>query len=837
MKLTLLLPVFICLLLSFNTSNALNSTSNKNATSENSILCPAPIVTDFTPTNGPAQTLVTINGSNFTDADTVTFDNTNATFTIISDSEITALIPEGISGNATIAMTSTGGCTGVSTSDFNVLTSQCSTADIYVSEIYDAFSGSYAVIELYNPTNTPVVIDNVYVIERYGDIGNIDPSNVFNEITGTIPAFGTFIIQLGTPSDPGDECSPLAVDFNLSTGINGNDEIRILKNGVLIDIVNAPDEKGYTVIRNANATIPQTTYNINDWSISSEENCANLGSHTADAIPDNTPTITHPTSQSICENESTTFTATEDSNTFSYQWKTLNASGNWVNVTNNANYTGATTSTLSVNNAPTSFDGNQYYCEITSTSCTLVSDAAQLEVNVAQVDTLANQTACESYTLPTLTNGNYFTGTNGTGTTLTAGDAITTTQTIYIYNVVGTCTNQSNFTVTVTPAPNVDTISNTSVCDNYVLPTLTNGNYFTATNGTGTALNAGDTISTTQTIYIYNAVGTCTNETSFTITVSGTPTVDTLTDQTACETYTLPTLTNGNYFTGANGTGTTLNAGDVITTTQTVYIYVELGTAPNTCSNESNFDVTINQAPLVDTVSDVEVCTEYTLSTLTNGNYFTGTNGTGTALTAGDVLTTSQTIYVYNTEATCTNESSFDVTVLPASDFTLTEDNLSIIEDELTVTMDDTSITYIYAINDEDYQTDNTFTNLSNGTHTLYVEDENGCTVKSITFEILVIFDEIIIPNGFSPNGDTYNDWFNIQGLYGNYENHKLEIYNRYGTLVFEGNNENKWYGKANKGTLSTNKVLPVGTYFYVLKLNDANAEQQMYSGWVYLNK
>ena len=837
MKLTLLLPVFICSLLSFNTSNALNSTSNKNATFENSILCPAPIVTDFTPANGPAQTLVTINGSNFTDADTVTFDTTNATFTIISDSEITAVIPEGISGNATITITSTGGCTGVSTSDFNVLTSQCSTADIYISEIYDAFSGSYAVIELYNPTNTPVVIDGVYVIERYGDIGNAVPSNIFDGITGTIPAFGTFIIQLGTPTNPGEECSPLVVDFNLPTGINDNDEIRILKNGVLIDIVNAPDEKGYTVIRNADATIPQTTYNVNDWSISSEENCANLGSHTADAIPDNTPTITHPTSQSICENQSTTFTATEDSNTFSYQWKTLNASGNWVNVTNNANYTGATTSTLSVNNAPTSFDGNQYYCEINSTSCTLVSDAAQLEVNVAQVDTLANQTACGSYTLPTLTNGNYFTGTNGTGTALTAGDAITTTQTIYIYNVAGTCTNQSNFSVTVTPAPNVDTISNISVCDNYVLPTLTNGNYFTATNGTGTPLNTGDVISTTQTIYIYNAVGTCTNETSFTIAVSGTPTVDTLTDQTACENYTLPTLTNGNYFTGTNGTGTALNAGDVITTTQTIYIYIELGTAPNTCSNESSFDVTINQAPLVDTVSDVDVCTEYTLSTLTNGNYFTGTNGTGTALTAGDVLTTSQTVYIYNTEATCTNESSFDVTILPASDFTLTEDNLSIIEDELTVTMDDTSITYIYAINDEDYQTDNTFTNLSNGTHTLYVEDENGCTVKSITFEILVVFDEIIIPNGFSPNGDTYNDWFNIQGLYGNYENHKLEVYNRYGTLIFEGNNENKWYGKANKGTLSTNKVLPVGTYFYVLKLNDDSAEKQMYSGWVYLNK
>lgn len=828
------ISLFCSIVLLLFTSTIKSNHNNTTNSIKNTIACPAAIITSFAPVSGPENTLITISGSNFSTAATVTFDGVSTSFTINSDNQIQAYVPAGTSASASIAILSSGGCTGVSSTNFNVLASTCASADIYISEIYDAISGDFAVIELYNPTNAPIVIDNTYTIVRYGDIGNAAPNNTFDEITGTIPPLSTFIIQMGTSAS---ECPSITADYNIGTGINDNDEFELLKNGVIIDNVYAPDERGYTIIRNANAPIPQTTYNSNDWSISSQEDCTDLDLHTADPIPDNTPNITHPTSQTTCENGSVTFTASEDSGTFSYQWKTLDASGNWVNVTNNTYYSGATTSTLTVNNIPVSFNNNQYYCEITSSSCTLITNAAQLEINAIAVDSIENQTVCESYTLPSLTNGNYFTDVNGTGTALNAGDVITSSQTIYIYNTVGTCTNQSSFTVTITPIPSVDILADVSVCVSYTLPTLTNGNYFTATNGAGTSLTAGDVISTTQTIYIYRAVGICTNQSSFTVTVNGTPTVDTLENQTACESYTLPALSNGNYFTGSNGTGTALNAGDVITTSQTLYIYTEIGTAPNNCSNESSFDITINPTPLVDTLSNMVICSEYTLPNLTNGNYFTGENGTGTALNAGDVITSSQSIYIYNSVSSCTNQTSFDITILPATDFTLSEDNLSILEDELTVNMEDTSINYIYAVDNGDYQTNNSFTNLSNGTHTLYVEDENGCIVKSVTFEILVVYDEIIIPNGFSPNGDAYNEWFNIQGLYGNYVHHKLEIYNRYGTLVFTGNNNNKWYGKANRGALNTNKVLPVGTYFYVLYLNDANASKQRYTGWVYLNK
>ncbi|MUU78118.1 T9SS type B sorting domain-containing protein [Winogradskyella sp. HL2-2] len=90
------------------------------------------------------------------------------------------------------------------------------------------------------------------------------------------------------------------------------------------------------------------------------------------------------------------------------------------------------------------------------------------------------------------------------------------------------------------------------------------------------------------------------------------------------------------------------------------------------------------------------------------------------------------------------------------------------------------------------------------------------------------------IPQGFSPNNDTLNDWFNIQGLYDIFTEHQLQIYNRYGNLIYEGDNNTPWYGIVNKGLNNKGKTVPVGTYYYILNLNDPNYKPFM--GWVYVN-
>ena len=118
----------------------------------------------------------------------------------------------------------------------------------------------------------------------------------------------------------------------------------------------------------------------------------------------------------------------------------------------------------------------------------------------------------------------------------------------------------------------------------------------------------------------------------------------------------------------------------------------------------------------------------------------------------------------------------------------------------------------------------------------IYVRITNDVCFETALFSIDVENCPPFIPEGFSPNEDGANDDFNILGLRDIFEDFEILIYNRYGTLIFKGNNNiPNWDGSANKGINNKGKPVPVGTYFYILHLNDS-AYKTM-SGWVYLNK
>ena len=78
------------------------------------------------------------------------------------------------------------------------------------------------------------------------------------------------------------------------------------------------------------------------------------------------------------------------------------------------------------------------------------------------------------------------------------------------------------------------------------------------------------------------------------------------------------------------------------------------------------------------------------------------------------------------------------------------------------------------------------------------------------------------IPTVFTPNGDGKNDLFEIENLAVLFPNAEVQIVNRWGSLVFESEGyENPWDGtKFNSG-----EELPLGTYFYQVKLNDGSDE------------
>ena len=96
---------------------------------------------------------------------------------------------------------------------------------------------------------------------------------------------------------------------------------------------------------------------------------------------------------------------------------------------------------------------------------------------------------------------------------------------------------------------------------------------------------------------------------------------------------------------------------------------------------------------------------------------------------------------------------------------------------------------------------------------------EGGCLVKD-TVEVIVD-DKIKINDAFSPNGDGVNDKWEI-GILQDYPNAKVQIFNRWGQLLYESQPYDAWDGTY-KG-----KDMPLGTYYYIIDLNDGGSTQTL---------
>ena len=119
---------------------------------------------------------------------------------------------------------------------------------------------------------------------------------------------------------------------------------------------------------------------------------------------------------------------------------------------------------------------------------------------------------------------------------------------------------------------------------------------------------------------------------------------------------------------------------------------------------------------------------------------------------------------------------------------------------------------------------------------TIYVRLENEICFTTASFQLTIENCKPFIPQGFSPNGDGINDVFEISNLLDIYESFELNIYTRNGNLIHTAHNEDSfWDGTATKGLLFNGNKVPVGTYYYVLALNDLKYPNP-FVGWVYVN-
>ena len=107
--------------------------------------------------------------------------------------------------------------------------------------------------------------------------------------------------------------------------------------------------------------------------------------------------------------------------------------------------------------------------------------------------------------------------------------------------------------------------------------------------------------------------------------------------------------------------------------------------------------------------------------------------------------------------------------------------------------------------------------------------------VGGITFEIF---------NGITPDGDGLNDYFRIEDIE-EYGPNNMQIFNRWGVLVYETDNYGGSSGSENvfrgisegRVTILEDKELPTGTYYYILRFLGENPGQASYAGYLYINR
>ena len=111
---------------------------------------------------------------------------------------------------------------------------------------------------------------------------------------------------------------------------------------------------------------------------------------------------------------------------------------------------------------------------------------------------------------------------------------------------------------------------------------------------------------------------------------------------------------------------------------------------------------------------------------------------------------------------------------------------------------------------------------------------------------------ELIIPDGFSPNQDGYNDYFEMRFVCAEgeqtfeelYPEARIEIFNRWGNLVYEQENygnvtrwssTDAWWNGTSMHDMQIGKdKLPAATYFYILYFNSGGKEPV--TGTIFLN-
>jgi gliding motility-associated-like protein len=542
---------------------------------------------------------------------------------------------------------------------------------------------------------------------------------------------------------------------------------------------------------------------------------------------------TQPQSKSSCAFQAVSFSINTNA-IDGYQWQISTDGINWLNLTNNSTYSGVTTNTLNINQVSNSMNGYQYRVELTKAgnSCGLTSNPTILTVYAlpsltSTVDLKQCDDNSDGISAFNLTEKNSFISTHSASETFT-----------YYTSLIG-----------------AQTKDNATLISNPIAYTSNSKRIWVRvenTNGCFSISEINLIVSSTQIPSTFKKeFKTCDDEiVSVSTDTDGVSKFDFSSVTSDIQGLLLPPLTNYSIKYYPNEADALAETNEIINTTnyrnsdypnqQDIWVRVE-SILDNACYGLGpHIKLIVNPKPNIDTNADGHdnklVCSNLPSffvelnAGITDGS--PTTNYTYTWTKDGIVLPTETNYNLivnknsdYSVTATTTAGCSRTRTIKVTASDIATINSIDIIDltdvNSITVNTSGKGI-YEYTLDAPygPFQISNLFENVAAGIHDIYIIDKNGC--GTITKQVAVIG----VPKFFTPNGDGYNDYWNVKGVNTSFNSKSIiYIFDRYGKLMKQILPSSQgWDGTIN------GEPLPADDYWFTVKLDDGREAKGHFS-------